>query len=290
MAGISRVCTGFSNNPGIFRYTHFPPLMRRTISLRISWEVVLQDQLEEVERHSWIERTMFAVNTAFPQAEYPTWSQCERLLPHALQTVRYVEVYQIIGEEAGRLCYETASYLQDRARYSEAELLYQRALRIREQQLGPEHSQLAYPLSGLASIYYLQGKYADAEPLYQRALRIWEQQLGPEHPQVASPLHGLANLYYSQGKYAEAEPLYQRAQELQEQGLGAQHPKTAEVLHDFATFREAQGNYQESRILYQRALAIREQVFGLEHPETQKTYRCFTALKQSLSQETATLD
>jgi hypothetical protein len=37
MAGISRVCTGFSNNPDTFRYTHFLPLMRRTISLRISW-------------------------------------------------------------------------------------------------------------------------------------------------------------------------------------------------------------------------------------------------------------
>jgi hypothetical protein len=32
------VCTGFSNNPDIFRYTHFLPLMRRTISLRIPWE------------------------------------------------------------------------------------------------------------------------------------------------------------------------------------------------------------------------------------------------------------
>jgi hypothetical protein len=37
MAGISRVCTGSSNNPDTFRYAHFPPLMRRTISLRIAW-------------------------------------------------------------------------------------------------------------------------------------------------------------------------------------------------------------------------------------------------------------
>jgi len=29
--------TGSSNNPDTFRYTHFPPLMRRTISLRIPW-------------------------------------------------------------------------------------------------------------------------------------------------------------------------------------------------------------------------------------------------------------
>src|SRR5205823_11751878 len=37
VAGISRVCTGFSNNPNIFRDTHFLPLMRRTNSLRIPW-------------------------------------------------------------------------------------------------------------------------------------------------------------------------------------------------------------------------------------------------------------
>src|SRR6266513_3485977 len=37
VAGISRVCTGASNTPGTFRYAHFLPLMRRTISLRIAW-------------------------------------------------------------------------------------------------------------------------------------------------------------------------------------------------------------------------------------------------------------
>jgi hypothetical protein len=37
MAGVSRVCTGSSNNPDIVRYTPFLPLKRRTISLRIAW-------------------------------------------------------------------------------------------------------------------------------------------------------------------------------------------------------------------------------------------------------------
>src|SRR2546430_3285670 len=37
LAGISRVCTGSSNNPDTFRYTHFPPLMRRTSSSRSSF-------------------------------------------------------------------------------------------------------------------------------------------------------------------------------------------------------------------------------------------------------------
>jgi len=38
VAGISWVCTGDSNTPDTYRYTHFLPLMRRTISLRIPWD------------------------------------------------------------------------------------------------------------------------------------------------------------------------------------------------------------------------------------------------------------
>lgn len=61
-------------------------------------------------------------------------------------------------------------------------LLYQRALTIREQQLGEMHPDTARSLSNLAELYRLQGKLAEAEPLYRRALAIYEQQLGDKHP------------------------------------------------------------------------------------------------------------
>jgi tetratricopeptide (TPR) repeat protein len=60
--------------------------------------------------------------------------------------------------------------------------LSQRALKIREQQLGPQHLDTALSLNNLAELYRTQGKYVEAEPLYQRALSIHEQQLGPQHP------------------------------------------------------------------------------------------------------------
>ena len=53
----------------------------------------------------------------------------------------------------------------------------------RNRSLGPDHPDVAFPLTSLAILYTEQGKYAEAEPLYQRALRIWEQALGPDHPQ-----------------------------------------------------------------------------------------------------------
>jgi tetratricopeptide (TPR) repeat protein len=154
----------------------------KTLSVHRLVQAVLQDGLLEEEQQTWAERAMRAINAAFPQAEHATWPQCERLLIQALKATQLIEEYHFTHWEAGHLLYETASYLEDRARYAEAEPLYQRALHIREQSLGPEHPDVAYPLNGLAILYQEQGKSAEAEPLYQRALRIWEQSLGPEHP------------------------------------------------------------------------------------------------------------
>ena len=65
----------------------------------------------------------------------------------------------------------------EQGRYKQAEPLLQRAITIREHQLGPEHPDTAQSLQNLAPLYCKQGKYEQAEPLLQRALAICEQQL-----------------------------------------------------------------------------------------------------------------
>jgi tetratricopeptide (TPR) repeat protein len=240
---------------------------RKTLSTHRLVQAVLQETLEEEERHTWRERAMLAVNAAFPHADHEAWSQCERLLSQALFATQSIEQDQVRGREPGRLLYETASYLQNRARYAEAEPLYQRALHIMEQQLGPEHPDMTWSLNGLANNFREQGKYGEVEPLYQRALRIMEQQLGPEHPQVAQSLIGLGNIYSEQGKYGEAEPFYQRALRIREQQLGPEHPQVAWPLNNLAVLSMLQGKLAEAEPLARRALRIREQVLGPEHPE-----------------------
>jgi tetratricopeptide (TPR) repeat protein len=73
---------------------------------------------------------------------------------------------------------------QNQGKYEEAEPLYQRALDIFEQKLGPNHPHIAFTLHNLANLYRDQGKDQRAEPLYQRALAICEQRLGPDHPRT----------------------------------------------------------------------------------------------------------
>lgn len=78
-------------------------------------------------------------------------------------------------KEGARLLNQTAHYLYERARYTGAKPLLQRALDIFEQALGPTHPDVATSLNNLAGLYRSQGQYGDAEPLCQRALAIREQ-------------------------------------------------------------------------------------------------------------------
>ena len=97
------------------------------------------------------------------------------------------------------------------AAYDQALPLYQRALKIREKALGPEHPDTSVSLNNLAMLYHSMGAYDQALPLFQRALKIREKVLGPEHPATATSLNNLAGLYEDQGAYAKAVPLHQRA-------------------------------------------------------------------------------
>ncbi len=155
----------------------------------------------------------------------------------------------------------------DNGQYAEAEPLFRRSLKIWEQQLGPEHPNVAISLDNLALLLISQGKYAEAEPLCRRALAIFDKQLGSEHLDVAINLNNLASLLESQGKYSEAEPLYHRSLEIREQQLGMEHPDVASSLNSLASLLESQGKYTEAEPLYRRSLKIWEQQLGPEHPD-----------------------
>ena len=44
-------------------------------------QAVLRDQMDEQSRQQWRERTVRAVNAAFPSGEHQTWPQCDRRCP-----------------------------------------------------------------------------------------------------------------------------------------------------------------------------------------------------------------
>ncbi len=99
-------------------------------------------------------------------------------------------------------------------KYDRAVLVAQKALQVAEQNVGPEHPDVAESLNNLAALYRTQGEFVKAEPLLKRALAIWEKALGPEHPNVATVLENLVGLYRATKRDSEAKALEQRAAEI----------------------------------------------------------------------------
>jgi tetratricopeptide (TPR) repeat protein len=220
----------------------------KTLAVHRLVQAVLQDAMSEQERTLWRERVVMALDAVFPYSEPTTWSQCERLVPHALVCATSTQSRKSTSTDLASLLLKTAYYLFDRAQYDQAEPLFQRALHIWEQAHGPEHPLVAWPLNNLANLYREQGKYEQAEPLYQRALHIWEQAYGPEHPLVAEVMYDFALFQDAQGNRDEGKSLYEQALVIRTQVLGDNHPKTRETRKRYIVLLQAMGRHEEAAL------------------------------------------
>lgn len=149
----------------------------------------------------------------------------------------------------------------------QAKPLYIRSLTIREQNLPPDHPDIASGLNELAILYYSEGDYEKVEALFQRSLAILETSLGNNHFSVAGCLNNLARLYEKQGKFEQAEPLYYRSLAIKEQSMGKNHPSVANGLNNLASLHQAQGKFEQAETEYKKSLVIRENVLGADHPQ-----------------------
>jgi CHAT domain-containing protein/tetratricopeptide (TPR) repeat protein len=172
-------------------------------------------------------------------------------------------------DEARRL-FDTARDLRQQGQFDEALLPAERAVALREQTIGPDHTLVADALHLLAVIYDDKHEYAKAEAPNLRALAIREKALGPDHPAVARSLFNLAWLTKVKQNYAEAESLYRRALAIQERALGPGHSEVATTLNDLAVLYNQTGKYDESIQVNARVLAIREKALGPEDPGVAK--------------------
>ncbi len=150
----------------------------------------------------------------------------------------------------------------------ETELLYRRALEMRNEILGPKHIDTADSLNDLAVFLNNKGDFDEAEPLYRRALAIREKILGIKHPGTALSQHNLALLLNNKDEIDEAEPLYRNALAIFENDLSVEDTDTAACLNNLAVLLVNKGDDDEAEKLYRKSLAIRKKVLGMEHTDT----------------------
>ena len=260
-------------------------LLRRTLEtghiiMHRLVQTVLKDAMDRETHRIWAERAVCVVSAAFPQAEFTTWSVCQEYLPHALICAELIDQWDMQLLEAAQLLDRTTQYLLDHARYTQAETLCRRALRIRESLQGAQHLDTAGTTHLLAMVCAAQGDYDAAEPLFQRALTIYESAdtPGAHESEIAKILTGLAILYDEQGKYDLARPLHLRALALYEAQPHLNAVEMAECLSNLALHYFDLAEYDLAEPLYLRALAIQERAPNPAHPTYAHTLHNLAAL------------
>jgi CHAT domain-containing protein/Tfp pilus assembly protein PilF len=162
---------------------------------------------------------------------------------------------------------EKAEELSDNGKYKDAQPLVEEALKIRREELGPEHADTAEALNDLAALYYHQADYPRAEKLYERALKIQKAALGPEHHLVAQTQNNLAALLMDLGRLDRAQELFFMALMIREKTLGKEHEDVANTLNNLCTLFMYRGNFQSARPLAERAIKIHEKVLKPGDPD-----------------------
>jgi tetratricopeptide (TPR) repeat protein len=195
-----------------------------------------------------------------------SWPRWQALLPSVLTATGH-HAGTVPADTTAWLLTTAGTYLSRHGRFGEALPLHQRALRIDETALGPEHPDVATDLNYLGSTLAQLGRSAEALPLQQRALRIREAALGPDHPDVAIDLSFVGRAFSGLGRVSEALPLHQRALRTREAALGADHPDAAIDLNHVGRALTSLRRAREALPLHQRALHIHEAALRPDHPD-----------------------
>jgi len=250
-----------------------------SLARRTEGTVVMHRLIQDVTRHRTsghsaaaedqpLETVLALLRTDLPgdvRATPESWPRWRALLPSVLAATGHHPGTAGEGPTAWLLT-RAGIYLSSQGRYTEALPLHQRALRIREAALGPDHPDVAADLNYVGQALSALGRSAEALPLQQRALRIDEAALGPDHPYVAADLSYVGGALSALGRSAEALPLQQRALRIREAALGPDHPDVAIDLNNTGRALSDLGRSAEALPLQQRALRIREAALGPDHP------------------------
>jgi tetratricopeptide (TPR) repeat protein len=261
---------GFGQVLGALRRYSLVTVTAEALSTHRLVQAVVRHSLDSEPARVWAAAAVALVGAAFPgkAEDVGVWPAAGQLLPHALAATDQAALVGSDPTATSGLLHAAGRYLWGRAEHTQAKALHQRALAIRETQLGPDHPDTAISLTNLGVVLRALGDLAGAHTNFQRVLAINEARLGADHPTTAISLTNLASVLRDQGDLDGARRLQERAVAIFEARLGADHPTTAQSLGNLANVLRAQGDLDGARRLQERAVAIFEARLGGDHPDT----------------------
>ena len=119
-------------------------------------------------------------------------------------------------ERYGQVIFQLADIERQEGNLNQAETYYWKALPLIAQSLGPEHVQMANPLTELATLYEHKNQPKVALPLLKRALAIREKSWGQSNRYLLPTLKHYHSLLMRSNQHEEAVKILTRISNLEQ--------------------------------------------------------------------------
>jgi tetratricopeptide (TPR) repeat protein len=148
--------------------------------------------------------------------------------------------------------------------YKEALIFNEKALKIRQQLLPPNHPDLAKTYGNIGILYQSTGEYSKALSYHEKTLEIQKQLLPSNHPDFASSYNNIGRVYYNMCEYSKALSYHEKAIEIRQQSLPLNHPDMAQSYNNIGTVYQSMGEYSKALSYHEKALEIKTTITSSE--------------------------
>ncbi len=165
-----------------------------------------------------------------------------------------------------RLLFALAGTANELGLLDRAEASLEKAIEIREAELGGDDPQTLEVVHALAAHRLSQGRWRDSLPLMERVIEGRTKALGADHPETLNARTNYAHVIRRLGEIERSEALYRELVETQRRVAGPDNGETIEALNNLAVALAMQRKLDEAEIHWTEALERRRRAFGDDHP------------------------
>lgn len=169
-------------------------------------------------------------------------------------------------------------------KYDKALEYHFKALKIRKEVLGENHSDTAGSYDNIGIIYRKLRDYKKALECHNKSLEIKKEVLGEKDPNTANSYNNIGIVYRELGNYDEALEFYNKSLEIYKEVLGENNETTAASYNNIGIFYGILEKYKEALVNFNKALEIFKERLGEKHPCTQNTKESIKIAKQKLKE------
>lgn len=230
---------------------------------------------EEMQRDA-----LFLIANRFPDGSLETWTECEKLVPHASKVFQYKYTDEACKLRYAVLLRSMAHYELGQGHYKTAYTRGTAALELQEKLLGSENQQTLVTMGIVAYAIHNLGRWKDAEKLNSRRVEIAMRVLGPEHHFTLQSIMNLGGNFERMCHYSDAEEMLVSVAKTYRRLYGLEDIDTVEAMEQLSTVYIGQSRYKEAEGLEIHVLATRKRLLGPQHPSTSTSMSYLAALHE----------